>query len=185
MNYEVFESFPDLHSERLSLLNYEIKDAKDLFELQTDPEVMAFMDRPMPKNFTEVQNKIKEIQKDFESKKGVNWTIRLKDQREVIGYIGFWNIDHKNHRVEIGYTLKKEHWNKGLATEAARIVIDFAFDKLQAHSICANINPDNRASRALLTKLGFRQEAYFREDYFYDGKFLDSAIFGLLESDWR
>ena len=185
MNYQVFESFPTLKTERLDLFNYEVKDAADLFELQTDPVVMAYMDRPMPKDLAEVQQKIKEIRKDFENKKGINWTIRLKGQSKVIGYIGFWNIDHKNHRVEIGYSLKKEYWNKGLATEAAGALINFAFETLQAHSICANINPNNKPSRALLNKLGFRQEAYFREDYYHEGQFLDSAIFGLIESDWK
>jgi ribosomal-protein-alanine N-acetyltransferase len=108
----------------------------------------------------------------------------MKGSSEAIGYMSLWRIDHSNHRVELGYALKKEFWKKSIALEAATAVIDFAFYKLKAHSIMANINPVNKGSEALLLKLGFKQEAYFRENYHFDGKFIDSAIFCMIVSDW-
>lgn len=185
MDYSVFDSFPNLTTERLTLQLHEESDLDNLFILRSDPQVMTYMDKPAATDKSAVLQKIKEIRQDFEDKKGINWTMKLKGSDEAIGYMSLWRIDHTNHRVEIGYALKKEYWKQGLSFEAAKKVIDFAFNKLKAHSIMANLNPDNQGSKSLLLKLGFRQEAHFREDFYFQGKFLDSAIFALLVSDWQ
>lgn len=185
MNYSVFDTFPNLETERLTLQLHEESNVDDLFELRSDTDVMAFMDKPPAKDKAVVLERIRSIRKDFEDKNGINWTIKLKGSDEVIGYMSLWRIDHTNHRVEIGYALKKTYWQKGIAYEAGRRILDFGFNELQAHSIMANINPLNKGSEALLLKLGFRQEAYFREDFYFDGKFLDTAIFSILVSDWQ
>jgi len=185
MDYSVFDTFPNLSTKRLTLQLHEESDVGDLFILRSDPQVMTYMDKPPSKDKSEVLERIKEIRQDFADQKGINWTIKLKNSNEVIGYMSLWRIDHQNHRVEIGYALKKEFWKQGISFEAAKKVIDFAFYKLKAHSIMANLNPLNKSSEALLLKLGFKQEAHFREDYYFDGKYMDSAIFCLLESDWK
>lgn len=185
MDYTVFDTFPELNTDRLMLRLHTKEDADDILELRSDPDVMKYMDQHPPKDKTEVLANIKEIHKDFKDKKGINWTIKLKGSTEAIGYMSFWRIDHSNHRLEMGYALKKSHWNKGIAIEAGKAAIDFAFEKLKAHSIMANINPKNIASEALLQKLGFQKEAYFRENYHFDGQFLDSAIYCLLKSDLK
>ncbi|MES2446488.1 MAG: GNAT family protein [Bacteroidota bacterium] len=61
-------------------------------------------------------------------------------------------------------------------------VIHFAFREMKLHSISANINPGNDASRQILLKHGFEKEAYFKEDYYFQGKFLDSEVYGLINS---
>jgi len=64
--------------------------------------------------------------------------------------------------------------------EAIDMAIDYGFKELKFHSIEANINPNNIASRNLLLKKGFVKEAYFKENYYFNGKFLDSEIYSLL-----
>ena len=86
-------------------------------------------------------------------------------------------------RGEIGYALKPEYWGKGFMTEALKTIIDFGFHKMNLHSIEANVNPKNQKSKKLLKRLGFRKEAYFRENYLFEGKFLDSEIYSLLKKD--
>ncbi|MNL39613.1 ribosomal-protein-S5-alanine N-acetyltransferase [compost metagenome] len=76
--------------------------------------------------------------------------------------------------------LHPDHWRKGILSEGLSAVVDFGFNAIGLHSICANINPGNEASRQLLIKHGFVKEAYFKEDYYFEGKFLDSEIYGLL-----
>ncbi len=65
--------------------------------------------------------------------------------------------------------------------EALLAVHDFGFKEMKLHSIEAHINPANTASAAILESAGYIREAYFREDYFFNGIFLDSAIYSLLE----
>lgn len=67
-------------------------------------------------------------------------------------------------------------------SEALTAIIAFAFEEMKLHSIEANINPLNEASRKLLMKQGFVKEAYFREDYYFNGKFLDSEIYSLVST---
>lgn len=185
MDYSVFDAFPNLETERLTLQLHSEADVDDLFILRSDPVVMQYMDQPPAKDKKVVLDRIKEIRQDFKDKTGINWTIKIKGSAEAIGYMSLWRIDHSNQRVELGYALKKEYWKKSISMEAATAVINFAFNDLKAHSIMANINPLNKGSEALLLKLGFKQEAYFRENYHFDGKFLDSAIFCMILSDWN
>jgi ribosomal-protein-alanine N-acetyltransferase len=66
--------------------------------------------------------------------------------------------------------------------EAMTAVINYGFDDLKLHSIEANVNPGNASSIRLLERSGFIREAYHRENYYYNGHFLDSAIYSLVNS---
>ena len=65
--------------------------------------------------------------------------------------------------------------------EALLKIIDFGFDEMNLHSIEANINPGNAASAMLLESAGFIKEAYFKEDYFFNGAFHDTIIYSRLK----
>ncbi len=78
--------------------------------------------------------------------------------------------------------LHSDHWRKGIMKEALMAVIPYGFLEMNLHSIEARINPGNDASDAILRSVGFVREAYFKEDYFFNGKFLDTAIYSLLQS---
>ena len=64
---------------------------------------------------------------------------------------------------EIGFHICRRHWGHGLATEAARAVLKYAFDILAAKAVFAGHNPANTASRHLLLKLGLR---YTHDEYY-------------------
>jgi ribosomal-protein-alanine N-acetyltransferase len=64
--------------------------------------------------------------------------------------------------------------------EALKAILDYGFQEMGLHSVEANVNPSNLASIRLLEKNHFIREAYFRENYFYDGRYIDSAIYSLL-----
>ncbi len=104
----------------------------------------------------------------------------LKGSDELIGTIGFWRLEKEHFRAEIGYMLHPAHQRKGITKEAIRKVLDYGFTTLNLHSVEANTNVENTASQKLVESLGFVQEAHFRENYYYKGKFLDSAIYCLL-----
>jgi ribosomal-protein-alanine N-acetyltransferase len=179
------KAMPVLESERLILREQKNHDAPALFELRNNEQVMRYIDRPNPKNIQEASATIQTLKDNFLKGANLIWAINLKsDPARMIGNLGFWRTDPGNHRAELGYILHPDYWRQGILSEALKVVIDFGFNELGLHSICANINPGNEASRQLLLKHGFQKEAYFREDYYFDGKFLDSEIYGLLGSDW-
>ncbi len=180
-----FNDFPNLESDRLLLRKINIKDASDLQSIRSDEKVMRYMDSDIHMTLEDSENFISENLKKYETKNGLFWALIEKSTNNFIGDFSFWKIDRKNSRAEIGYTLKPHYWGKGYMKEAMIRIINFGFNELNLHSLEANINPENENSRAILIKLGFKKDAYFRENYFYNGKYLDSEIYSLLKVDFN
>ena len=164
---------------------FEKKDAPDLFLIRSNDVVMKYMDSVKHKSVQDSEKLVCEVQKSFKEKKGINWVVVEKSTNKLMGYIGFWRIMNEHCRAEIGYALKPEFWGRGFMTESLTRLIDFGFNDLKIHSFEANVNPENKRSILLLEKLNFKKEAYFRENYFFDGKFIDSVIYSLLETDLK
>jgi ribosomal-protein-alanine N-acetyltransferase len=183
INDDVFNVFPNLETNRLLLTEFAKTDSKELFKLRSDERVLKYLDRDSHKSVEESELMIEEMIKSYNNKEGINWIIRKKDTLDVIGYIGYWRMIRLNVRAEIGYAMKPEYWGNGYMQEALTKVIEFGFNTFRLHSIEGNVNPNNLSSLKLLEKLGFKREAYFREDYLFNGKFLDSVIYSLLETD--
>lgn len=183
INQNVFNKFPNLQSERLIFREFKIDDAKDLFDIRSSKKTMEFMDTDLHNDISESEIFINSIRDSFVNKTGINWAIIEKASNKFIGYFGFWRMIPENCRAEIGYALKPEFWGKRLMKEAMEIFIPFGFKNIKLHSIEANVNPNNEASIKLLENLKFKKEAYFRENFLFDGNFYDSLIFSLLETD--
>jgi RimJ/RimL family protein N-acetyltransferase len=62
--------------------------------------------------------------------------------------------------LEVGWTLRRDFWGRGYATEAAQVALDYAFDRLGQTRVISLIQPDNRASIAVALRLGMRFEGY-------------------------
>ena len=84
-----------------------------------------------------------------------------------------------------GYCLDEAAWGHGYATEAARALLDWAYDTLDLNRVQAEADTRNAASARVLEKLGFVLEGTLREDCIVDGDVSDSWVFGLLEREWR
>lgn len=182
-----FNPFPRITTARLELKQITEGDASALFRLRSDENLMRYIDRPRAANLNDALELIRRIDNDLEKNDGLTWGIFLKQDAGagLIGTIGFWRIEKNNYRAEIGYMLDSAHHRKGLMQEAMTAVLDFGFDNLQFHSVQANVNPGNDASAAMLEKNGFVKEGYFRENFFFNGRFLDSVIYSLLKSEWQ
>jgi [ribosomal protein S5]-alanine N-acetyltransferase len=175
--------FAAIRTPRLLLRKMQPADAAALYSLRTQEAVMKYIDREPMKNIDEARVLIEKITADIENAAGITWAIcQPENEERLIGTVGFWRIIKQNYRAEIGYMLDAGYWRKGLMAEAVKEVIAFGFTKMGLHSIEASINPGNAASAALLEKLGFVREAYFKEDYYFRGKFIDTAIYSLLHT---
>lgn len=183
INRSVFKTFPKLESERLIFRKMFLNDAKDMHQIRSNDDVMKFMDVKRTKSINDAKEIIRNSLVDFKNEKGITWGIIEKRTNSFIGYLGIFRMQPQHCRGEVGYALKPKYWGKGFMSEALRTIVKFGFDKMNLHSIEANVNLKNKSSKKLLGKLGFRKEAYFRENYLFDGKFLDSEIYSLLERD--
>ncbi len=178
-----FNPFPILESERLVLRKIILTDAPELFELRTGEKTMEFIDKDKIASVQVAQDMIQNMDFQMQNNAAIMWGITFPGSAQIIGSIGFWRIIKEHYRAEIGYMLNPEYWNKGYVSEAMNSVINYGFNKMKLHTIEANINPHNLASRRVLEKQGFQQEGYYRENYYFNGKFLDTTVFSLLKSN--
>lgn len=185
INEIYFKGFPVLESERLLLRKLNMTDSQELQIIRSDERVMKYMDSERHNTLEFSENFVSENLAMYTQKRGLFWAIIEKSSQSFLGDFAFWKIDSKNSRAEIGYTLKPEFWGKGFMKEAMIEIINFGFNQFNLHSIEANINPENDNSRGLLKKMGFQKEAYFRENYFFNGNYLDSEIYSLLKTDFK
>jgi ribosomal-protein-alanine N-acetyltransferase len=175
-----FQPFPKLETKRLILREISANDSKEMFALRSSEINMQYIDRPRAKTETDALNYINVITTALKNNEGITWGIALKDDNKLIGTIGYWRMEKENYRAEIGYMLSHEFHKKGLMQEAIEVVLDYGFNVMQLHSVEANINPLNLASTKILEKNRFVLEAHFKENYYYNGKFLDSYVYSLL-----
>lgn len=104
----------------------------------------------------------------------------------VIGDVGVHFGGPGERQAEIGYSLHPDHWGRGYASEALRALIGHLFGDHRLHRVTAMTGADNRRSRALLERLGFRHEGSYREAYFDAalGRWVDDAGYAVLASEW-
>jgi ribosomal-protein-alanine N-acetyltransferase len=185
LNEKVFDQFPVLETERLVLRRLQFKDAGAIFRFRSNPEAdaMKYMARPLIKNIEEAETLIINSIQSFTDRAALYWAIALRESDEFIGSAGYWRIWKENLRAEIGYQLLPEFQRKGYMYEALRAVISFGFDEYNLHSVEADTDPRNTASIKVLEKFGFVREAYFKENVYFEGEFLDSAIYSLLKNN--
>ena len=177
-----FTVFPEISTQRLWLRKLINTDAPEILKLRSDEQVMQFIDKERAKTIEDAELFINRSNLALSANDGINWAIALKEHPEtLVGSIGLWRIIKEHHRAEIGYMLNPAYWQNGIMKEALLKVIEFGFKDLQLHSIEAHINPENTASAALLTSTGFVKEAHFKENFYFNGSFRDTAIYSLLQ----
>lgn len=128
-----------------------------------DPEVTRLIDARGALSAIEVQQKLDgELQS--QAQYGIQyWPIFMKENGEHVGCCGLRPKDIENRVMEFGVHLRRGYWGSGLAAEAGRAVIDYAFTQKHATQLFAGHNPQNTASQYLLQKLGF---AYTGDEFY-------------------
>ncbi len=177
-----FRPFPLLYTQRLQLRAFSANDVNEIISLRSNKELMKYIDRPLIETADKALQLVQKIIDGLNNNEAITWAIALKNENRVIGNIGFWKIDKEHHRAEIGYMLHPYHQKKGLMQEAISAILNYGFSTMKLHSVEANVNPANQNSKKFLAKNKFVQEAYFRENFYYNGQFMDSAIFSLLST---
>jgi len=172
-------NFKELQTDRLHLRQLLESDVEEIFFLRSDSNQLKYLDRDPAVDKEDALDWIRMINNLQAKNESYTWAICLKSNPKLIGTFCFWNIQKQHYRAEIGYNLHPDYQGKGLMVECLQSALSFGFEELKFHSVEANVNPANEKSIKLLLRLKFVKEAHFKENYFYDGKFIDSAIYCL------
>ena len=109
------------------------------------------------------------------------FVICRNEDKMPLGSVYLQNFEEQNKKAEEGIFLGEEQaYGKGIGTEAAKLMLQYAFEQLRLHKVAARVLAYNRASVCMHEKAGYVQEAYFREELFLDGKYEDLIFFGAI-----
>jgi [ribosomal protein S5]-alanine N-acetyltransferase len=142
-----------LESDRLVFRCWRAEDFDLALGLWGDPEVTAFIGGPFSREHgrARLEQEIA-LADDY----GVQyWPVFLRETGQHAGCAGLRPYPIEAATYELGVHLRAPFWKRGLAAEAARAVMDYAFNRRQAQALFAGHHPGNLASAALLKKLGF------------------------------
>ena len=189
-----------LETERLILRQFTEDDVENLVELDSDPEVMRYLNGgiPTPREVVE-QSILPRFLSYYEPYDGFGvWAAIEKASGEFIGWFGFRPHDERRpNEVELGYRLRRSAWGKGYATEGAQALICKGFTALGVHRVTANTYEHNAASRRVMEKVGMTLVRRYRPtldelttetsnhqsaDSVWDG---DEVEYALTMADWE
>jgi RimJ/RimL family protein N-acetyltransferase len=179
----------NLFGERVVLRDFTMDDVDAMYTYISDPDVSCQLSWA-PLTLDETTEWMREAIAEARTSPRTSYqlAVTLRDTGEVVGRVGLKqdayipSIRRRTH--ELGYLLAPTCWGRGLATEAARLALDFAFNELELHRVFAVVNEQNPASIRVLEKLGFRREARHVEDAFDDGEWLTTLIYAVLDREW-
>ena len=182
-----------LETERLILRQLTEADAENLFELDSDPEVVRFTpDAGKPKDYTVIQTQtLPRLLALYEQYEGYGyWAAVEKSSQAFIGWFFFKPAVHalyfnptlaNESDIELGYRLRKAAWGQGYATEGSKALILKGFSELATQRVVAVALAANVASVRVLEKAGLKLENRF----IYEGHGQEVVIYALDKDDFK
>ena len=146
-----------VETERLILRPFEESDLDDYARILSDPEVMKWL-HGQPLSRTEAWRSIAQIRGHWELRGYGLWAAEEKSTGKLVGRIGVQRPEGWPG-LEAAWTVRRERWGEGFATEGGRAAVDYAFDTLGADHVISLILPENVASIRVAEKIGEELES--------------------------
>jgi RimJ/RimL family protein N-acetyltransferase len=166
-------------TERLLMRPLRVDDADALFAAYNDAELMRYWSSGPHADVAETRAY---LAPRFDKNDWRSWAITLRSDDRVIGTVSAGQ--RRAGVVEIGYLLARSAWGRGYAREAVSGLIDLLLRDEGNRRVFADTDPDNVASNALLSALGFRREGHLRAEWETHIGVRDTILWGLLAKEW-
>lgn len=188
MDESLFElqllKMPTLETHRLVLRKLTVRDAEDVYEYSSDPEVPRFLTWNVHDSLKYTKKYLKFLVSKYKSGEYLDWGIALKKTGKIIGTCGFTSVDASNNKGEVGYVLNREYWNQGYATEAVKRVLEYGFNELELNRLEARVMEGNQDSVRVLTKCNMVHEGTFKQELFVKGTYRNIMHFALCKEEY-
>jgi len=183
MTSEEWPPLPEsIQTPRLLLRQYRLTDAEDAFAYARDPEWSRFMP-PIPRPYER-----QHADAFIAAQVLANWRQEpawaIEHDGRVVGGVSL-RLALRNERAELGYSIARWLWGRGLTTEAVSAVIDAAFRQLPIRKVTARAAAANLGSIRVMEKVGMRYEGRLRQEWIVHGQTVDSVHYGLLREEWE
>lgn len=166
-----------LETNRLFLRRMNETDVESVFAMRSDGDIMRFI-RPVQTKRRETENWISLVSSRWATEKIGFCAVIEKTTKSFAGWCGLWRLNETGE-TEVGYAILKEFWGKGYAVEAAEAFLKYGFEELNLEKIVAVADPENRASRRVMEKLGMNF------DYIGDFYERDLVHYSITNESWK
>jgi RimJ/RimL family protein N-acetyltransferase len=150
---------PQLQTARLLLRRWRERDLEPFAQLNADPEVMEHFPATLSRGQSD--ELVARIERGFERDGFGFWAVELREERSLAGFVGLGFVRDRMPfapAVEIGWRLGREHWGKGIASEAALAARDHGFQTAGLVQIVAYTTARNERSRRVMTRIGMHHD---------------------------
>jgi RimJ/RimL family protein N-acetyltransferase len=176
-----------IETARLSLRPFSPDDLADVLAYQSRPEVVRYLywearDRGQVEEYLDGKLGMTALEQEGD---GLVLAIVWREVGKVVGQVSLEWLSEEHRQGEIGFIVNPDHQGRGLATEAAEVVLRLGFDGLGLHRIMGRCDARNVASIGLMARLGMRQEAHFVHNELFKGEWGDELIYAMLDGEWR
>jgi [ribosomal protein S5]-alanine N-acetyltransferase len=175
-----------LATPRLVLREFRRDDYSAVREYTRDPEIHRFESETIPDDdsiHAYLEQAVESAQQ--QPRRKYLLAVSLPPSNQAIGRISLTLNFAEWREWEIGWTIRRECWGQGYATEAAREMTRFAFDDLNIHRLVAFCNANNTASWRVMVKLGMKRDGVLRETRQWQGGWCDEFIYSLLDREYK
>lgn len=176
---------PDLQTDRLILRKISTIDFLDMYEYASNPEVTRYLLWSPHPDIESTKSYLDGVQKEYKKGNFHDWAIVYRENQKMIGTVGFTRVDFNNRTGEVGYVLNPAYWGRGIAKEAVREVISYAFMNLSLERVEARYMEGNTASLAVMKACGMKYEGTLRKMMLVKGLFRNIGICSILREEFE
>jgi RimJ/RimL family protein N-acetyltransferase len=176
-----------IQTARLTLRPFGPGDFDDLYDYQSRPDVARYLNWDA-RDRAQVQEALEERCREVALDRDGDWltyAVLWQESGKVIGEVGLKWLSREHRQGEIGFIFNSDYHGRGLATEAAEVMLRLGFDALGLHRIIGSCAAHNAASARLLERLGMRREAHFIHNEIVKGGWGEELIYAILDHEWR
>ena len=172
-----------LCGDTIILRGFEKEDLQCLYDWTNDSEVTHFMfmgDRPAI-----MERLIENWERETKSSADIVFAIVEKKQQKVIGSAGLYAINWISRSTEFRVIIgEKGCWRKGIGTEAAQLLLSYAFEKLNLNKVWLGVNAENKGAVRSYEKAGFVHEGVLRQEIFRNNRYYDVMRMSILKEEF-
>ena len=174
-----------IETERLLLRRMEDEDLDDFLEYEQRPEHTRYLARGpyVEKRACEFIAQMRDLEIGAEETY-LHLALELRTTGKMIGTVCIKVTSRVHRQGDIGWFLHGDYQGQGIATEASRALVAFAFADVGLHRITAHCDTSNERSRRMMERLGMRREAHFRHAAFFNEVWHDQYLYAILEGEW-
>ena len=161
----------------------------NMSQWSNDPEITHYMVMGAVPNSGVIYCSWNTLEEEYEqlknSDKDIVFAIVDKESDKIIGIIGLYGISWIPRLAELRIVIgDKDYWGKGYGTEAIKLVVDYAFDKLNLNNVYLGVNAEHKGAIKAYKNAGFVEEGILRKVQYRNSKYYDAVRMSILREEY-